>query len=89
MLKKEEKKIEEILHKCKKKLMIHFLYILCMNHTMLMNKCLSLLSLWQYWLWSFQGRNTQLERFLAIGTQRKSLNFENWRSGEVSKNAII
>ena len=21
--------------------------------------------LWQYWLWSFQGRNTKLERFLA------------------------
>ena len=22
-------------------------------------------ALWQYWLWSFQGRNTKLERFLA------------------------
>ena len=44
-----------------------------------------MINLWQYWLWSFQGRDTKLERFLAIGTQRKSLNFENWSSGEVSK----
>ena len=42
---------------------------------------------WQYWLWSFQGRNTKLERFLAKDqdTQEKSLNFESWSSGKLSK----
>ena len=42
---------------------------------------------WQYRLWSFQGRDAKLERFLAKNqhTQRKLLNFENW-SGEHSKN---
>ena len=35
--------------------------------------------LWQYRLWSFQGRNTKLERILHKNqhTQRKFLNFEN------------
>jgi hypothetical protein len=43
--------------------------------------------LWQYRLWSFQGRDTKLDRFLAKNqhTQRKLLNFENWSSGELSK----
>jgi TnpA family transposase len=38
-------------------------------------------------LWSFQGRDTKLERFLAKNqhTQRKLLNFENWSNGELSK----
>ena len=37
---------------------------------------------------SFQAGNTKLERFLPSNqhTQRKSLNFENWCSGELSKN---
>ena len=43
--------------------------------------------LWQYGLWSFQTGGTKLERFLPKNqhTQRKSLNFENWVNGEVSK----
>ena len=38
--------------------------------------------LWQYQLWSFQTRGTNLERFLPKNqhTQRKLLNFENWIS---------
>ena len=42
---------------------------------------------WHFLLWSFQGRDTKLERFLAKNqhTQRKLLNFENWSSGELSK----
>ena len=42
------------------------------------------LKIWQYWLWSFQGRDTKLERILHKNqdTQRKFLNFENWTSGE-------
>ena len=47
--------------------------------------------LWQ--LWSFQGRDTKLERFLARNrqTQGKSLKFENWSSGEMSitKNLLL
>ena len=41
----------------------------------------------QYGLWSFQTGGTKLERFLPKNqhTQRKSLNFENWINGEVSK----
>ena len=41
-------------------------------------------TIWQYWLWSFQGRDTKLERFLHKNqhTRRKFLNFENWTSGE-------
>ena len=42
--------------------------------------------LWQYRLWSFQGRDIKLEGFLAKNLHvRKSLNFENWSSGELSK----
>ena len=39
---------------------------------------------WQYWLWSFQERDTKLDSYLAKNqhTQRKSL---NWNSGELSK----
>ena len=39
-------------------------------------------SIWQYRLWSFQTRGTQLERFLLKNqhTQRKLSNFENWIS---------
>ena len=46
-------------------------------------------TIWQYGLWSFQIGGTILERFLPKNqhTQRKLLNFENWVSGEVSKNA--
>ena len=42
-------------------------------------------------MWSFQGRDTKLERFLAKNqhTQRKLLNFENWSSGELSKIGTI
>ena len=41
----------------------------------------------QYRLWSFQGRDTKLESLLDRNqyTHRKSLNFENWSSGELSK----
>jgi hypothetical protein len=46
---------------------------------------------WQYRLWSFQGRDTILESFLAKNqhTQRKVFNFENWSGGELSKNIIL
>jgi hypothetical protein len=40
--------------------------------------------LWQYRLWSFQGRDTKLERFLAKN-QLKLNKIENWSSGELSK----
>ena len=44
-------------------------------------------SLWQYRLWSFLGRDTKLESFLAKNhlESMKSMNFENWSSDEVSK----
>ena len=47
--------------------------------------------LWQYGLWSFQTGGTKLKRFLPKNqhTQRILMNFENWVSGEVSKNAKI
>ena len=35
-------------------------------------------------LWSFKYEGTKLEIFLPVN-QRKSLNFENWCSGELSK----
>ena len=43
------------------------------------------------WLWSFKSEDTKLERFLPTNqhNQKKLLNFENWCSGEVSKNAKI
>ena len=42
--------------------------------------------IWQYRLWSFKSGDTKLERFLLENqhTQRKSLNFENWCSDELS-----
>ena len=42
---------------------------------------------WHYGSWSFQMGCTELEGFLPKNqhTQRKSLNFENWVNGEVSK----
>ena len=42
---------------------------------------------WQYRLWSFQERDTKLERFLAKNQldKRKLSNFENWSCGELSK----
>ena len=40
---------------------------------------------WQYRLWSFQGRDTKLERFWAKN-QLKLPNFDNWSNGKVSKN---
>ena len=48
---------------------------------------LYLFSVWQYRLWSFQGRDTKLERFWAKNqhANRKLLNFENWSSGKLSK----
>ena len=47
----------------------------------------SMLTLWQYGLWSFQTGGAKLERFLPKNqhTKRKLLNFENWVNGEVSK----
>ena len=47
--------------------------------------------LWQYRLWSFQGRDTKLVRFLHKNqhTQRELLNLENWINGKVSKSAKI
>jgi hypothetical protein len=44
---------------------------------------LTLCSLWQYGLWSFQTGGSKLERFLHKNqhTQRKLLNFENWING--------
>jgi regulator of protease activity HflC (stomatin/prohibitin superfamily) len=39
---------------------------------------------WHYRLWSFNTRDTKLERFLHENqhTQRKLLKFENWTNGE-------
>ena len=47
--------------------------------------------IWQYQLWSFQGRDTKLERFLAKINciQMKLPNFENWSNGELSKSTKI
>ena len=47
--------------------------------------------LWQYGFWSFQTRDTKLERFFPKNqhTQRKLLNFEFWINGELSKSAKI
>ena len=52
------------------------------------NKLMKTWKVWQYWLWSFQGWDTKLERFLAEN-QLKSLNFTNWCNGEVSSSAKI
>ena len=43
--------------------------------------------LWQYGFWSFQVGGTKLERCLHKNqhTQRKSLNFQFWINGELSK----
>ena len=43
--------------------------------------------LWQYWLWSFQAGDTQLERFLHKNQhpQRKLLNFEFRINGKLLK----
>ena len=45
---------------------------------------LSCFAVWHSRLWSFQGRDTKLEKFLHKNqhTQRKFLNFENWTKGE-------
>jgi hypothetical protein len=40
------------------------------------------------WLWSFKGRDTKLERFLAKN-QLKLPNFENWSNEELSKSTNI
>ena len=47
--------------------------------------------LWHYRLWSFQGRDTKLERFLAKNqhAQRNFLNFENWTNGKYQQLAKI
>ena len=44
----------------------------------------SYLSLWQYRLWSFERRDTKLERFLPKNqhNQSKFMNFENWCNSE-------
>ena len=44
-------------------------------------------TIWHYRLWSFQERDTKLERFLPKNqhTQRKFLNFENWNNGGLKK----
>ena len=46
--------------------------------------------IWQYRLWSFQGRNTKSERFLAKinCSQIKLLNIANWCNGDVSKKIL-
>ena len=55
------------------------------------NPCVSypleICKVWQYWLWSCQGKDTKLERFLTKNqhTQRKLLNSENWSNGTLSK----
>ena len=46
-------------------------------------------ALWPLWhsrLWSFQGRDTKLERFMA---KNQLSNFENWSNGELSKSTKI
>ena len=45
---------------------------------------------WQYRLWSFQGRDTELEKFVAKNQptacrQMKLPNFDSWIIGELSK----
>ena len=56
---------------------------MCPSFLITMHSC----NLWQYRLWCFQRRDTKLERFQDKNqhTQGKSLNFENWSSGELSK----
>ena len=51
------------------------------------NLLAELFSLGQYRLWSFQRRDTKLER--SLESQRKLLNFVNLCNGEVSKSARI
>ena len=48
---------------------------------------LGLGNLWHFRLWSFQGRDTKLERFLAKNQlySNEIPNFENWSNGELSK----
>jgi hypothetical protein len=49
------------------------------------------LGVWQYRLWSLQGKDTKSERFLAENqlSSNESLSFANWYNGEVSKSAKI
>ena len=49
------------------------------------------LQLWQYRLWSFQGRDTTLERFVAKNQLKSNeiiQNFDNW-SRELSKVGLL
>ena len=48
----------------------------------LMENCTNC-QLWQYGLWSFKTRDTNLEKILHKDqhTQKKLLNFENWTNG--------
>ena len=50
------------------------------NYGLRLELVLSSWPVWQYGLWSFQGRDTKLERILHKNqhTKRKFLNFENW-----------
>jgi len=45
------------------------------------------IDLWHFRLWSFQGRDTKSERFLAKNQlySNEVPNFENWSNGELSK----
>ena len=49
------------------------------------------LTIWQYRLWSFLGKDTKLERFWPKidCSQMKLPSLENWSSIELSKNAKI
>ena len=62
-----------------------------MSSTTLLRHSRQLYSLWQYRLWSFQGRDTKLERFgLNINCSKMKLpNLENWSSGKLPKSAKI
>ena len=70
----------------------NFAWLLALSSTQLLEKigernCI----LWQYRLWSFQERDSKLERCFVKKqyTQRKLLNFVNRCNGEVSKSAKI
>ena len=74
---------------------------LCIDHIILTGRrmtnlvsnfeCLFWFTIWHFRLWSFQGRDTKLERFLAKNQlySNEITNFENWSNGELSKSTNI
>ena len=63
------------------------LYIVVCHHKIISRNERKKRKVWQYWLWSFQGRDTKLERFW-LKVNCSQMNLENWSSGELSKSAF-